>query len=217
MTKSRSLFLVLILAAAIPLQAEVVSIAAARSLPAGTLVTVEGSVTVTSGTFSSSMADQGFAIQDLTGGLYVSLSENLKLEIQRRVRVTGTVGDDGAGLLVLRPASKEAIEIFPGGSPVKPGKAATGSVNEETEGLIVEVTGTISQPIVDDRPYGYKVFVNDGSGETQVFIAVSTGVDPSQIPFLKQGSALTAVGYGGQYKSQYEVLVRARDDIRPAH
>jgi DNA/RNA endonuclease YhcR with UshA esterase domain len=217
MLKARSLFLILALAAAIPLQAEVVSIATARSLSAGTVVTVEGSVTVASGTFSSSMSDQGFAIHDLTGGLYVSLNENLKLEIQRRVRVTGTLGDDGAGLLVLRPASKEAIEILPEGSPVIPGKVATGSVNEETEGLIVEVTGTVSQPIVDDRPYGYKIFVNDGSGETQVFIAVSTGVDPSQIPFLKQGSTITAVGYGGQYKSQYEVLIRVHDDIRPAH
>jgi hypothetical protein len=217
MTKTRNLFLILILAVAVPLQAEVVSIAAVRNLPAGTVVTVEGSVTVASGTFSSSMSDQGFGIQDATAGLYVSSSENPKLEINRKVRVTGSVGDDGAGLLVLRPASPAAIETLPGASAVTPKPMTTGKVSEAVEGLLVEVTGTISQPIVDDRPYGYKVFVNDGSGETQVFIAVSTGVDPSQIAFLKQGSTIIATGFGGQYKSQYELLIRERGDIRPAH
>ena len=41
MTKARNLFLVLILTA-VSVRAEVVSIATARTLPAGTVVTVEG-------------------------------------------------------------------------------------------------------------------------------------------------------------------------------
>ena len=50
-----------------------ISIGEARSLPLGTIVTVQGSVTVPSGAFSSSTFDQGFAIQDRTGGIYVSV------------------------------------------------------------------------------------------------------------------------------------------------
>ena len=57
--------------------AKVISIAEARTLPLGTVVTVDGSVTVASGAFSSSTGDQGFAIQDHTGGIYVSTPDNL--------------------------------------------------------------------------------------------------------------------------------------------
>ena len=56
--------------------AKVISIAEARSLPLGTIVTIDGSVTVPSGAFSSSTFDQGFAIQDQTGGIYVSTADN---------------------------------------------------------------------------------------------------------------------------------------------
>jgi hypothetical protein len=51
---------------------KIISIAEARSLPLGTVVTIDGSVTVASGAFSSSTFDQGFAIQDRTDGIYVS-------------------------------------------------------------------------------------------------------------------------------------------------
>src|SRR5919106_6212015 len=57
-----------------------ISIAQARSLPLGTVVTIDGLVTVASGTFSSSTFDQGFAIQDNTGGIYVSVPVNHSLE-----------------------------------------------------------------------------------------------------------------------------------------
>src|SRR5688572_11342891 len=49
----------------------VVSIAEARALPAGTEVTVEGSITSPPGAFKSSKLDDGFALQDRSGGIYV--------------------------------------------------------------------------------------------------------------------------------------------------
>jgi hypothetical protein len=49
-----------------PPSSKTISIADARSLPLGTVVTIDGSVTVPSGTCASSAAplNQGFAIQD---------------------------------------------------------------------------------------------------------------------------------------------------------
>jgi DNA/RNA endonuclease YhcR with UshA esterase domain len=208
---------VLALAVAIPVRAEVISIAEARSLPPGTVVTVEGSVTVPSGTYASSTFDQGFAIQDETAGIYVSTAENPNLNFNHDVQVTGVVGDDGFGLTVIRPASLADVVKLPGASAVEPTPLATGDVSEATEGLLVEITGTLSRPIVNDLPYGYQVFVDDGSGETQIFIAASTGINPFTIPFLQKGAAITAVGYSGQFLGQYEVLPRHRGDIRPAH
>ena len=62
-----------------PADPKTISIAEARSLPLGTIVTIDGSVTFPSGAFSSSTFDQGFAIQDRTGGIYVSVPDNLGL------------------------------------------------------------------------------------------------------------------------------------------
>src|SRR5689334_10241750 len=81
---------------------KVISIAEARALPLGTVVTIDGSVTVPSGAFSSSAFDQGFAIQDHTGGIYVSTPDNLGFAPRQQVRVTGTLADTVLpGLLVL--------------------------------------------------------------------------------------------------------------------
>lgn len=217
MLKTRVLWVVLALAIAARANAEVISIAEARSLPAGTVVTVEGSVTVPSGDFASSTFDQGFGLQDETGGIYVSTADNPNLNFHRQVRVTGVVGDDGFGLLVLRPASLADVVTLGGASPVEPTVLSTGDVSEATEGLLVEVTGVLSRPIVNDLPYGYQVFIDDGSGETQVFIPASTGINPFKIPFIEAGAAFTAVGYSGQFLGQYEVLPRHRGDIRPAN
>jgi hypothetical protein len=216
MLKIRNLLVLLILAVATRAQADVIAIADARNLPAGTVVTVEGAVTVPSGSFASSTFDQGFALQDETAGIYVSTSENPNLNFHRRVRVTGTLGDDGFGLLVLRPASLADVQTLPGASAVEPAPLATGDVSEATEGLLVEVTGALSRPIVDDLPFGYQVFIDDGTGETQVFIPASTGINPFKIPFIELGAEITAVGFSGQFLSQYEVLPRQRGDIRPA-
>ena len=217
MSKIRNLLAVLILAAAASAQAEVITIAEARSLPLGTVVTVEGSVTVPSGAFAASTFDQGFGLQDDTAGIYVSTADNPNLNFNRRVRVTGTLADDGFGLLVLRPASLADVQALPGAAPVEPTPVATGLVSEATEGLLVEVTGTLTRPIVNDLPFGYQVFIDDGSGETQVFIAASTGINPFTIPFLVRGAEITVVGFSGQFLTQYEVLPRHRGDIRPAH
>jgi len=216
MRKLRTVPVVLLLAVAVRADAQVISIAQARSLPAGTVVTVEGSVTVPSGDFAASTFDQGFAIQDDTAGIYVSTADNPGLNFYRRVGVTGVVDDDGFGLTILRPASLADVVKLSGASRVVPAAIATGDVSEDTEGSLVEVTGTVTRPIVNDLPFGYQVFVDNGSGETQIFIAASTGIDPFKIPFIQLGARITAVGFSGQFLDQNEVLPRQRGDIRRA-
>ncbi|MFP5287340.1 MAG: hypothetical protein ACLGI9_16505 [Thermoanaerobaculia bacterium] len=58
--------------------------------------------------------------------------------------------------------------------------------------------------------------MDDGSGETQIFIPASTGINPFKIPFIEVGARITAVGFSGQFLAQYEVLPRHRGDIRLA-
>src|SRR5262245_7567971 len=124
-----------------------ISMAEARSLPLGTIVTVDGSVTVPSGAFSSSTFDQGFAIQDHTGGIYVSGPNNLGFAPRQQVRVTGQLADTVLpGLLVLVNVTN--IKPHGRGPEVHALPVATGAVGEATEGKLVRIRGTITRPIV---------------------------------------------------------------------
>lgn len=187
-----------------------ISIAEARSLPLGTVVTIDGAVTVASGAFSSSTFDQGFAIQDRTGGIYVSTPDNLGLAPRQQVRVTGTLADTVLpGLLVL--VDVEEVKAHGSGPKVQPLAVETGDVNESTEGQIVRVTGTITQPIVNDLPFGFIIFVNDGSGELNIFVCASTGIDVSG---LSPGQSIEVTGFSGQFADHFEVDPRTQADIR---
>lgn len=187
-----------------------ITIAEARSLPLGTVVTIDGSVTVASGAFSSSTFDQGFAIQDRTGGIYVSTPNNLGFAPRQQVRLTGTLADTVLpGLLVLVDVT--AVKAHGSGPKVRPLPVATGDVNESTEGSIVRVTGTITQPIINDLPFGFIIFINDGSGELNIFVSASTGIDVSG---LSPGQTIEVTGFSGQFADHFEVDPRTQADIR---
>ena len=190
--------------------AKVISIAEARSLPLGTVVTIDGAVTVPSGAFSSSTFDQGFAIQDQTGGIYVSTPDNLGFAPRQQVRVTGTLADTVLpGLLVLVDVTD--VKAHGRGPKVQPLPVATGDVGEATEGSLVRITATITQPIINDLPFGFIIFVNDGSGEVHIFVSASTGIDVSG---LSPGQTIEVTGFSGQFADSFEVDPRFQSDIR---
>ncbi len=193
-----------------PAEPKTITIAEARSLPLGTIVTIDGVVTVPSGAFSSSTFDQGFAIQDRTGGIYVSVPDNLGLTLRQQVRVTGKLADTVLpGLLVLVDVTD--VKAHGNGPKVQPAPVATGDVGEDTEGRLVTITGTITQPIVNDLPFGFIIFINDGSGEVHSFVCASTGIDVSG---LSPGQTVEITGFSGQFASDFEVDPRIQNDIR---
>lgn len=190
--------------------APTISIAQARSLPLGTVVTIDGVVTVPSGAFSSSTFDQGFAIQDSTGGIYVSTSDNLGFSIRQQVRLTGTLADTVLpGLLVL--VNVADVKAHGTGPKIQPLSVATGNVNETTEGSLVRISGTISQPVVNDLPFGFIIVVNDGSGDINVFVCTSTGINISGIT---EGLTIEVTGFSGQFADHFEVDPRTQSDLR---
>ena len=194
----------------LPQDPKKITIAEARSLPLGTIVTIDGSVTVPSGAFSSSTFDQGFAIQDRTGGIYVSTPDNLGFGLRQQVRVTGRLADTVLpGLLVLVDVT--AAKAHGRGPKVQPLAVATGAVGEATEGQLVTITGTITQPIINDLPFGFIIFINDGSGEVHSFVCASTGIDVSG---LSPGQTVEITGFSGQFANDFEVDPRVQSDIR---
>ena len=172
---------------------------------------VEGVVTVPAGRFASFTGEQGFAIQDPAAGVYVSLAAPATVNPGERVRVAGRVGDIAKMLAVKSEPS--AVSRLGQAALVAPEDMATGRIGASVEGRLVRVSGTIAQPVADDRPYGYKIALDDGSGVTQVFVPVSIGVDPLANPAMRPGARLAAIGYAGRHEDTFEVIPRAAADL----
>jgi DNA/RNA endonuclease YhcR with UshA esterase domain len=199
------LFLPLDLTAATPTY---IPIAAARQQAHKTTVTVLGLVTVPSGDFSSSSGDEGFAIQDQTGGIWVSVPKNPNLKVGQLVQVTGVLGVSAAKLQIV-PAAPSGVRVLPGTEL----RVATGRVGKATLGFIITIEGTVTaQGAVPDKTYGYKVYLNDGSGPAQVYLNLTTDIDPHS-PDFKPGTKLRVTGFGNQYDKAYEVDPRSKKDI----
>lgn len=190
--------------------AAAVPIAAIRDLPLSTTVTVEGQVTVPSGLFeSASLEDQGFVVQDTTGGIYVSVATDLGIHLNQQVRVTGTLGEVfNIRFLGTDPADVELL-------PAAPLLIATGEIGDATEGRIVTVAGTVTQAVFDERPYGFQFSVDDGSGEVAVFVHASTGINPLEVPYIAVGEKVRVTGYSGRFSNEFEIQPRFPSDLRP--
>ena len=188
-----------------------ISIARARTLPLGSVVTVDGTATTPSGAFESSFFDKGFGLQDRSAGIYVSVADDPHIAPRTRVRVTGTLRDS-FGLLILVPADPAMITAHGKGPRIHPARLATGAINEASEGRLVRVVGTITQAPVSDLPFGFKFFVNDGSGELTIFVNVQTNID---LTGLRTGQTVSVTGFSSQFDTHYEIDPRFPADIVP--
>src|SRR5919205_579077 len=187
----------------------VLAIARARTLPLGTVVTVDGTATAPSGWLESSSFDKGFALQDKSSGIYVSVAADPGIAVRDRVRVTGTL-EDRSGLLILAVADLSAVRVHGHGPQVRPLRLATGAVNEASEGRLVRVVATITQAPVSDLPFGFLFSVDDGSGELTIFVSTQAGIDLSH---LTVGQRVTVTGFSGQFDTHYEIDPRFPADL----
>jgi len=186
------------------------TIAEARAMPLGTVVTIEGTVTTPSGVFASSFFDEGFAVQDETAGIFVSFpNTDIGVQPPRHVEVTGVL-QDSSGLLVIAPASGRGVKVKGKDEPVQPAWVRTGSVGESTEGSLVRAVGVITQGPIVDGDFGHKFFIDDGSGEITVFVNLGTNVDVSS---LAVGQLIEVTGFSSQFTDHYEIDIRGPEDL----
>lgn len=187
------------------------SITEARAKGTGTEVTIEGSVTVPPGAFKSALEDEGFAVQDDSGGIYVKMAEKQAFGLGAKVRVTGTLDEQNKlGILKVAPTG---VKLLDGTQQVSPKTVGTGAVKEDVEGQLVRVSGNVTKTFQDDSPYGYKLYIDDGSGEVQVFVHVSAGFDKAALQALTANQRITVVGLAAQYETTYEVAPRQPSDL----
>ena len=181
------------------------SIEAAKASPEGTTVTVEGVVSVPSGSFDPN--DVGFAIQAGNDGIYIHDSLGGDYQLGQTVVVTGEVGNSFGQVYGVYPSS---IQVT-GSHPAHPAKnVSTGDLGEEHESRLVRVRGTVLDEVFDDAPYGWIFHVDDGTGSLTVFVYTGTGIDTSGI---EPGDELEITGMGGQFLDHYELNPRFQSDI----
>ncbi|HEU0055517.1 MAG TPA: hypothetical protein VFQ39_20155, partial [Longimicrobium sp.] len=169
--------------------------------PLGTQVSVTGVVTVSSG-----VMDAGFAVQDESGGIYVQADSSRAFRVGQRVRVGGALTDDH-GLLGILP---DAVDLLRDAADPVPRAIPTGSVGEGTEGWLIETTGTVRGGVVDDRPYGWKVTIDDGSGPLLVFVPTGSRID---VRGVREGQRLRVTGLSAQYDDHHEIIPRGERDL----
>lgn len=187
-------------------------LARARAAGAGANVLVDGVVSVPPGLF-----DGGFAIQDRTGGIWVlPLADPVLLRIGQRVRIRGTL-DNPNNQLAIVPSSLQLFEVQGTRGQRVENEAPeartvhTGDIDEGEEGTLVRIRGRVVTEPENDAPWGWKVMVDDGTGAVMVFIDAETDVDPAS---FRLGESIEVTGFAGQYDDHYEVVPRARSDVR---
>lgn len=175
------------------------SIAEARKLSTGTVVTVRGIVTVPTGTFSS---DRSFALQDDTGGIYIFRQGGIgqSLTLGAEVCVTGRLAEYH-GLLELMPRRPAEVVRIGRGTPPAAQVVRPGQVGKANEGQLVTITGIASR-------FGERRFRVDG---TTIYVYEATGIS---LTGLRPGCRVTVTGFSGNYDGP-QVWPRSQADIVP--
>jgi uncharacterized protein YdeI (BOF family) len=168
---------------------DAVSIATARALPDGTLVTVEGTALS-----DSAFTDGGGFVADDSGGIAV-LVTGATVARGDRLRLTGSV-DDRFSQRTLRVAAADLAVLGSGGEPA-PIVVSTGAIDEAEEGRLVRVSGAVVGS-ASELSGGVAFDLDDGSGPTRLVVGTATGIDVSA---WEAGSELELVGVVGQRDS----------------
>ena len=165
-----------------------------------------------------------------TGGKQYRVAEGDVIDVERLAVEPGEpvtlaavllVDGEGDNTTVITDADRLAAVSVTGeggghgkGPKIHPKPLATGAVNEATEGLLVRVVATITQAPVSDLPYGFKFFVDDGSGELTIFVNTQTDIDLTD---LAAGQRVSVTGFSSQFDTHYEIDPRFQADITRQH
>jgi uncharacterized protein YdeI (BOF family) len=187
------------------------SIAVARALPDGSLVTVSGVLSTALGALEGGRTA---FIQDETGGiaLYLDAAVVSPLPAGTVVMASGVI-DERYAQRTLRVAESDLVLLGASGLPPAT-DASTGAAIEALEGTRIRVSGLIvGSP--DSLADGSAISVDDGSGPVRVIVTPAALGGRT----LESGSVATAVGPLGQRDSTgtgasgYRVYVTLTDGL----
>lgn len=200
---ARSLVALLVLSsasvvAAAPPRLPIVS---ARDRALGTTVTVRGTVTVPTNAF-----DSGFAVQQGNAGIYILDSGDAVRTVDEVVEITGELVDSFSQLAIA-PSSIRALGRE---RHIEPRTKRTGAVGEATEGRLLALEGQMVGDLIDDGVFGFKLFIDDGSGPIQIFLFPGTGISPAG---LEEGVTVSVTCFSTQFEIFDECAPRSPADL----
>jgi len=182
-----------------------ISILDSRSKENGTIVTVEGSVTVLPGTLST----QYFYIEDDSSGIqvYLSSKEFPELSLGDIIEVTGELSER-AGERRIKINSLDYILILEKGyKKPEPIPLEISEINENNEGKLVKISGEIIETSGDT----FVVKSLDSNHAIKVVIRETTEIDK---PRMRTGDIVEVSGVVSQYKEEYRILPTEQEDVK---
>lgn len=177
-----------------------IDLADVRQEEKGEMVEVTGVVSVPPGV----LGDRVIYLSGSGVQVYLSKANWPKINLGDTVKLTGEVSAS-SGEIRLKLAQASDIEVTGKGAAPQPHRLETGEVGEETEGWLVIIQGKVAET------NGDTFYIDDGSGETRVYIKSSTKIDKPQ---MKKGTAVTVTGVVSETSSGYRVLPRWQEDVR---
>ena len=125
--------------------------------------------------------------------------------------MTGQLQDDGHGqrMLQLTDWYRSQRPIL----PMSPLSTSAEQAGKFLDGQLVTVMGQIVKPLKDDAPYGDRLWIQDETGEIQIYMPKSTGIAPAELSFLEVGQSIQVTGLSSQYDDNDEVMPRSRADL----
>lgn len=207
--------------------------------PVGSEVTVVGFITVAPGSFESSTGEGGFALQELTechgtSAVYIQIESGLAFDLSTyslgdRVEVTGILGSlDQLVTITIDEASD--VSLLTGGFIFFPELLQTAEIDQtidnlDRESFIIGLNGSIvvdpdgsGDTVVRDEDglgnlFGWKIWLDDGSGVARTFWHPTADMDPELFGFLTRGASLRVNGFLNRYNDEFEVFPRGNFDV----
>lgn len=193
----------------------------------GSVVTTTGFVSVEPGILEDTTGEVGFALQDTSGGIYVTVDPALGLDLSavkpgRSVQITGTLGDLNGWLVLVLENQENLLVSSSGGFLFFPQPNTLEEINNtaatpEKEATIVSTEGSVLAvtPIDDGaaNPLGWEVSLEDSSGTGISFLNLSAQHAVDDWPFLAAGADVSMTGVLLKDGASYEIAPRGPYDI----
>lgn len=175
----------------------IMSISDVKELEKGTVVTVEGAVTVVPGILST----QSFYIQDDEAGIQIYSSRKDFPDLQEGdwVQITGETSE-AYGEKRINTSTAADVLVQDSGKNVDP--IFVEAIGEESEGLLVEARGEII-----DKSGSYLTLDN----EILIYVKSGTNIDVGE---FEEGNVVSVTGIVSEYNEKYRILPRSLDDLQ---
>lgn len=181
-----------------------VSVDTARNTDLYRYVEVEACVTVPPGVFS----DRYIYLHDATGGIKVYMASRVgnfpAMQLADRVAVRGRV-EVSSGEREIDVQDAGTIQLRGSCGSVAPVRYATGKIEKNLFGWLVEVTGNV----VSVTP-PYEFVLNDGTGDLLIYIDANTGI---RLTNITRGQTVRVAGIVSQSRNRVAVLPRYTTDL----